>query len=629
MILGRGTAQTDEAIVAEYHQFLDTTNAITNPAVRQYVRSAPRVMLRRIGKPIAEWTDEAILALYRERHKATSYYYSAFLAFLFFRGYRRATLTLLTTLPVDWARMHRPALQPIRQQLEATLKELGYQERVPQVGSELTLLIFLLAVVHKPLNELTRADFDTFRDAYQAWYRRTKRPSVDLGNARLTRLEHYLVRWRTIPPAPTVFRHEQHFAQLQHAAIRAAILSYMRWCDAKYQPSTIHSCRAAVLTFFRWLQEQYPQQDRLDAVTRPIALAYATELKQRVEQGQYSHKYRSDLYRRIRLFYDFTIDERLDTSPDRNPFAHGDMPQDPDPVPRYLTDREVRAVVSYCETTASLLERVMVLTLLHTGIRAREFATLKASDLVEVHGRWKLHIHAGKGLKDRVIPLTAACLAALRVWQEAGWERRSEHLFTRYGRPWRGVAQVCNTIRALGQKVGVPGLTPHRFRHTFAVALLNYGMRESALQKLMGHATLNMTLEYARILDVTVERAFRSAVDQMQHGPLSWVPSFFAAEEYQLFAEGDTLSWIRLPHGYCRRNPQLHCESDVKCLLCERFAATAADLPRLREMHERFVGLGLTLKAEVVAAQMRRLEGAAHESIHLELVTGSDNAVAR
>ncbi len=98
------------------------------------------------------------------------------------------------------------------------------------------------------------------------------------------------------------------------------------------------------------------------------------------------------------------------------------------------------------------------------------------------------------------------------------------------------------------------------------------------------------------------------AVEQIQTGPLSWVPSFFAPEEYTLFSEDDAVSWIRLPHGYCRRNPKLHCESDVKCLLCERFAATPAELPRLREMHARFVQLGLEIKADVVAAQIRRLE---------------------
>src|SRR5438105_8020374 len=105
----------------------------------------------------------------------------------------------------------------------------------------------------------------------------------------------------------------------------------------------------------------------------------------------------------------------------------------------------------------------------------------------------------------------------------------------------------------MGLKLGIPGLTAHRFRHSFAVALLNYGIRESALQKLMGHATLGMTLEYARILDQTVEQAFTTAVEQMQEGPHSWVPNFFVQEEYTLFVEGDAVSWIRLPLGLSRR----------------------------------------------------------------------------
>jgi len=620
MILGRGTASTDDAVVAEYQQFLDTTNAITNAAIRQRLKGAPLVMVRRIGKPLAHWTDDDILAVYVGRAKGTHYYYSAFVAFLLFRGYRRASLQLLVSLPCDLSRMHRPALQPYRQKLEALQREMSYSGPVAQVGSELTLLIFLLALTCKPLEELTRADFDAFRTEYQGWYRAAKRRGNGRADADLTRLEYYLVQAGVILPGKVVFRHEEHFAGLRHALIRDAILAYMRWCDAKYQPSTIHSCRAAVLAFFRWLQDQYPDQDRLDGVTRSLALAYAIDLQRKVAAGTYSAKYRTDMYRRIRLFFDFTITERLVSSPDRNPFAVRDMPHDPDPIPRYLTDQEVRRLLAYSQQHAASCARVLILTLLHTGIRASELAALKASDIVEIQGRWKLHIHEGKGLKDRVVPLTAACLAALQAWQEHGWERNSAYLFTHHGRPWSG-RTVGARIRELGQHLDIAHLTPHRFRHTFAVALLNYGIRESALQKLMGHATLDMTLEYARILDQTVERAFSSAVEQMQRGSLSWVPSFFAAEEYSLFAEGDTVSWIRLPHGYCRRNPKLHCESDVKCLLCERYAATAGDLPRLREMHDRFVQLGLSVKAEVVAAQICRLEApATREQIPLELV---------
>src|SRR5207237_7335762 len=119
---------------------------------------------------------------------------------------------------------------------------------------------------------------------------------------------------------------------------------------------------------------------------------------------------------------------------------------------------------------------------------------------------------------------------------------------------------------------------------------------------------LGRTLELDCILERTVERSFSQAVEQMMEGMHSWVPNFFVQEEYTLFAEGDSVSWIRLPLGFCRRNPKLHCESDVKCLLCDRFAIGKEDLPRLRQMHERFTNLGLQVKADVVAAQIQRLE---------------------
>ena len=366
--------------------------------------------------------------------------------------------------------------------------------------------------------------------------------------------------------------------------------------------------RAALRTFFLWLQEHFPEADRLDAVSRSIAQRYAQHLAEQVAAGHYSKNYRADLYSSIHRFFDFVIDERMETSPARNPFSPRDLPRRPDMIPRYIPDQELRKVLAYCEHEATLFERTLVLTLLHTGIRSLEFTCLKASDIVQIGGVWKLHIHEGKGLKDRLIPLTAQCLAALQAWQEHGWERINDALFTRHGRPLQTNGRVQATLQQISHKLDIPALTAHRFRHTFAVALLNYGLRETALQKLMGHATLGMTLEYARILDETVEKAFSEAVEQMQDGVYSWVPNFFVQEEYTLFVEGDAVSWIRLPLGYCRRNPKLHCESDVKCLLCDRFAIGKEDLPRLQQMHERFLKLGLKVKADVVAAQIQRLE---------------------
>jgi integrase len=606
MILGHGTAETFEAIVAEYDQFLRDTGRAES-SIYDDLKNIPQTCLRRIGKPFAEWTEEDIVALYHNRAKQSHYFYSAFLAFLLFRGYYRPTLNLLIALPSHLCRQHGHALAPYRQKIKETQEQLHYYVS-SHVGSELNLLIWLLAITAKPLEQLTRADFDSFRDEYQAWYRGIKQPNAGRPDARLSRLERYLVHWDIIPEAKFIFRHEEHFARLRHEPIRQAILTHMQWCDVKYSPSTIHSRRAAVLGFFLWFQDHHPERSRLDSVTRPIALEYNQFLKNKVEEGTYSPKYRNDLYRGVRLFFDFVIDERLSTSPDRNPFARGDMPSDPDPVPRYLSDHHLRTVLEYCNNGATLKEKTIVTTLLHTGIRAAELATLQSQDIVQIQGKWKLHIREGKGLKDRVIPLTSQCLTILQAWQEDGWERVNDHLFTHHGCPYTSCNFVCDLVREMGRKLDIEGLTPHRFRHTFAVALLNYGIRESALQKLMGHKTLDMTLEYARILDHTVEQAFNEAVERMQTGPLSWIPSFFAPEDYTIFAEGDTVNWIRLPHGYCRRHHKLHCESDVKCLLCDRFCALPGDLPRLQEMRDRFLQLGMKVKAAVADFHIRLLD---------------------
>ena len=606
MILGRGTAKTYEDIIAGYDQFLCDTCQVKTLTVLQRLHDAPRIIHRRIGKPFAEWIDRDIITLYENRQKTTWSPYNGFMAFLFFRGYYHPTFELLTTLPTDLCRHHKQALAPYRQKLKEAQRQLCYNSS--PVGSELNLLIWLLAITGKPLEQLTRADMDAFREEYQAWYRKTGRAGTHRPNPRLSRLERYLVHLGIIPEAKVVFRHEEHFARLGHESIRQAILTHMQWCDVKYKPSTIHARRASVLGFFIWFQNHYPKRSRLDEVTRPVALAYGLFLKSKVEDGTYSPKYRNDLYRGIRLFFDFVIDERLDTSPGRNPFVKSDMPYDPDPVPRYLSDHQLRTVLDYCNNGATLKEKTVVITLLHTGIRAAELATLQVQDIVQIQGKWKLHIREGKGLKDRVIPLTPQCLTILQAWQKDGWEQVNGYLFTHHGRPYTSCNFVCDLVRKMGNKLNIEGLTPHRYRHTFAVALLNYGIRESALQKLMGHKTLNMTLEYARILDRTVEQAFNEAVERMQTGPLGWIPSFFAPEDYTLFTEGDAINWIRLPVGYCRRHHKLHCESDVKCLLCNRFCASPNDLPQLQEMRDRFLQIGMEIKANVVDSHIQLLE---------------------
>ncbi len=610
MIMGRGTATTDAEMIAEYREFVTNYRPIQGESTLAGLLAVPTTLCKRIEKPILAWTDEDIRAVFSDRSEGTAYFYRSFFTYLLFRGYRRASFSLIETLRTTLSEHWKVFAAPYRLKVEQAEKELGYADPNKaggHVGALVSVLLLLLVYTGKALEEITRADFEAFAEEYQSWYLRV-RTRTGHTDHRVARIERFLVHWKIIPPKRRVFRHEEYFMQIQHPAIQEALLRYLKWCEVKYQPSTIDSHRAALLTFFRWLQERYPDVDRLDGISRDVALSYGQYLKEQADVGHYGSHHRWSLYNSLRFFFDFLVEERFATSPTHNPFSQRDLPPRADMLPRYLTDQELRTILAYCEHDASLFERTMVITLLHTGIRAMEFSLLKASDIVQIGGVWKLHIHQGKGLKDRMIPLTSQCLDVLQTWKKEGWEQITDYLFTRHGFPWQGSSAVSRCVHELGKKLGVQGLSAHRFRHSFAVALLNYGIRESALQKLMGHAQLGMTLEYARILDQTVEQSFSNAIEQMQDGPHSWVPNFFVQEDYTLFAQGDMVSWIRLPLGYCRRNVKLHCESDVKCLLCDRFAIGKEDLPRLELMHERFMKLGLKMKADVVAAQIRRLE---------------------
>jgi len=283
MILGRGTAEGDEAILAEYHHFLQDPRHRYSHGTLEGFRGAAVAIYRRMGKPIRSWSEQDILALYQDRQSATRHVYNAFFAFLFFRGYCRATIRLFEELQGDFSRYWTPFTEHYRQKIAQTAQEFGY---TPNNNSHVfTLLVWMLSVIGKPLEELTREDFDPFRDAYQNQYRpRRKGGRVD---SQLSRLERYLVHWGNLSLSHEVLRYDELVEKLEHPTIRSAILLYLYWSETKYQRSTTNSIRAALVAFFLWLQQQYPASSRLDDVTRAVALEYGHYLHQQVQAKRF------------------------------------------------------------------------------------------------------------------------------------------------------------------------------------------------------------------------------------------------------------------------------------------------------------------------------------------------------
>ncbi len=53
-------------------------------------------------------------------------------------------------------------------------------------------------------------------------------------------------------------------------------------------------------------------------------------------------------------------------------------------------------------------------------------------------------------------------------------------------------------------------VSAHRFRHTFGTRLINQGVPQHVVQRLLDHASPQMTATYARLHDATVREAFEA-----------------------------------------------------------------------------------------------------------------------
>ena len=70
---------------------------------------------------------------------------------------------------------------------------------------------------------------------------------------------------------------------------------------------------------------------------------------------------------------------------------------------------------------------------------------------------------------------------------------------------------VRRVLQRAGDRAGVTGATPHRFRHTYAINFLRNGGNVLELQALLGHSSMEMVRRYARVAELDLAAAQRRA----------------------------------------------------------------------------------------------------------------------
>ena len=209
--------------------------------------------------------------------------------------------------------------------------------------------------------------------------------------------------------------------------------------------------------------------------------------------------------RTVRAFFERIIEWDWPDAPPRNPVIAGDIPKKPEPLPKFLDDRDAARLMAAARASTDPRDRLVVELLARTGMRAGELAGLDADAVVQIGaGHW-LRIPLGKLRNDRYVPLHPELVELLAAWTAANLEhiRRHKRLVADHRGPLDRYL-IGRIVARVGRAAGVPGVHPHRLRHTLATQAINRGMRLEAIAALLGHRKMEMTLIYARIANRVV-----------------------------------------------------------------------------------------------------------------------------
>lgn len=205
------------------------------------------------------------------------------------------------------------------------------------------------------------------------------------------------------------------------------------------------------------------------------------------------------------------------------------------PPPPHVRTRDLDRLMSYVAALPAQAEperelrrlKIVALfaTLRCTGLRVSELCALRRQE-IDLEGG-SVTVYRGKGGKSRVVRLDSAAAAALAAY----WRARGDAALGRVGalpafsgrdelgRPGRPISP--RTVQALVARLGrAAGLettiTPHSFRHGLATELVRRRVRESVVQRLLGHASPATTQIYVHLVDQEVLEEYDDAFGRYQ-----------------------------------------------------------------------------------------------------------------
>jgi integrase len=244
------------------------------------------------------------------------------------------------------------------------------------------------------------------------------------------------------------------------------------------------------------------EQTPLSAITTARVYAYQ---EKRITSGSSSSSVRQELSMLSRMFRTAQKSWQLNIE---NPVNGIDRVPPAPGKERFLTASEAEIVINESKKVRNTKFYAYVLILMHTGMRSREAAQLKISD-IDLDRRM-VTIWKTKTAKPRTVPLTDEVMAAVNELQleEDGYlfltasQRASAKQMIQPGKIFRRSWETTMS-RILKIFPNFKPFTPHDIRHTAASHLLMQGTDTRIIADILGHSTLTMIMRYTHLFDET------------------------------------------------------------------------------------------------------------------------------
>ena len=276
--------------------------------------------------------------------------------------------------------------------------------------------------------------------------------------------------------------------------------------------NTLAAYRTDLLQFGRFLAER--EHDATNATPGDLS-DFLADLAQGDGNGREPVS-TATVHRKAACLRSFYRHLRREETVDDDPAAELQTPRRGRKLPEVLSYAEVQRLLAQPrgDEPTAIRDRALLEVMYASGLRASETISLEVSDVDLDHGIVRA---TGKGSKERLVPVGAKAVAAVRVYLRSGrpklaHEPEERILFLNFrGGPLtrQGLYKIVLKHAAsagLGDR-----MSPHTLRHSFATHLLSGGCDLRSVQEMLGHADLATTQLYTHLSGEELKAAYFKA----------------------------------------------------------------------------------------------------------------------